>query len=70
MPARKVVDLLDVIKQIGACSLSSSIDLPGYAFGLGLAEETLHGRVVPDPASPNHAAANALLLKAIAGSAR
>ena len=63
MPTRRVVEPFNVVKHIGACLLSGSIDLPGCAFGLERTEEALNGRVIPDLASPAHAACSALFLE-------
>ena len=63
MSERRVVEQLDVIKHICTCLLSGSIDLPSCAFRLERTEKALHSRVIPDLASPAHAACDALFLE-------
>ena len=71
MPARRVVEALDVVEHIGTGLPSCAVHLPGRALGLEGAEEALHGRVVPDLTGPAHAASDALfiqqLLEVLAG---
>ena len=63
MTSRRVVEPLDVIKDVGPGLLPGPVHLSGRSLCLQKTEEALHGGVVPDLAGPAHAAGNALVLE-------
>lgn len=54
MPARWIVELIDVVRDIDDCGLSSGVDPPPSALLLEAAEEELGDRIVPAVAPAVH----------------
>ena len=61
VPARRVVEALDIIEHVGLRVIARSICLPADPFGLHRREEALQCRVVPDVARPAHRAGDAIV---------
>lgn len=60
VPARRVVEALDIIEHVGLRVIARSICLPADPFGLHRREEALHCGVVPDVTRLAHRAGDAI----------
>ena len=61
MAALRVVEALNVIKDVAARGVSSALDLAGGALGIQRREEALHRGIVADIAGAAHRAGDAVI---------
>lgn len=56
MVAARIIEALDVAKDVGACFFAGAVDPLGRPFGLRRGEEAFHRRVAPHVSGPAHRA--------------
>ena len=66
MPARRIVERLYIIEDIGPGLGTGAVDLAGYSLDFQRREEAFHRRVIPNFPGPAHAAGDAMLFEQLA----